>query len=144
MRPALPARQFNGTLRARHPESGGASRSESERYAQGAGEYRSAPGVNFIKGTVIKLEPAEPLYTALSGSLPAYVRGQDDRGGAALVTEGTCRARASTGGTRRPARRNRILDAVGRHLERVRPARKDRASGLASVMWLTFPTAAIV
>ena len=34
---------------------------------------------------VIELDPAEPLYAALSGSLRPYVQGQDDRGGAALA-----------------------------------------------------------
>ena len=42
-----------------------------------------------------------------------------------------------------PAVRHRVLDAVGRHLERVQP-RGRTGPGLASVMWLTFPTAAIV
>jgi hypothetical protein len=35
----------------------GAIRSGRERYAQGAGEYGSAPGVTFVQGTVIKLDP---------------------------------------------------------------------------------------
>ena len=39
----------------------------------------------FIAGTTIVLDPAGPLYAALSGSLRPYVQGQDDRGGAALA-----------------------------------------------------------
>ena len=38
----------------------------------------------FLVGTTIVLDSASALYTALSGSLRAYVQGQDDRGGAAL------------------------------------------------------------
>lgn len=54
-------------FRARHPETVGANGSESERYAQGAGEHGSAPGITYIKRTPIVLDPAEPLYTALKG-----------------------------------------------------------------------------
>jgi len=39
----------------------------------------------FIAGTTIILDPAGPLYAALSASLRPYVQGQDDRGGAALA-----------------------------------------------------------
>jgi hypothetical protein len=52
---------------------------------QGAGEYGSAPGVNFMEGTVIILDPVGALYAAIgAGNLRAWVQGQDDRGGAAL------------------------------------------------------------
>ena len=52
---------------------------------QGAGEYGSASGVTFIKGTVIELDPAGPLFAAIgAGNLRAYVQGQDDSGHAAL------------------------------------------------------------
>ena len=60
--------------------------SESERYAQGAGEYGSASGVIFIKGTPIMLDPAGSLYAAIgAGNLRAFVQGQDDVGHAALA-----------------------------------------------------------
>jgi hypothetical protein len=87
VRPRLPARyQLNGTFTARRPGTGGANRSESERYGQGAGEYGSEPGVTFIKGTPILLDPAGPVYTAIgAGNLRAYVAGQDDVNHAALA-----------------------------------------------------------
>jgi hypothetical protein len=72
VRPALPACEFNRQFRARHPETVGAIRSESERYTQGAGEYGSASGVTFIKGTPIVLDPAGVLYAAIrAGNLRA-------------------------------------------------------------------------
>jgi hypothetical protein len=73
-------------FRARHPGTGGANGSESERYAQGAGEYGSAPGVIFIKGTVNEPDSAGKLFAAIgAGNLRAYVQGQDDVGHAALA-----------------------------------------------------------
>ncbi len=64
----------------------GADRSELERYAQGAGEYGSAPGVTFIKGMPIVLESASSLYAALNGAgaLRPYVQGTDDVSHAAI------------------------------------------------------------
>ena len=50
----------------------GAIRSGRERYAQGAGEYGSAPGVTFIKGTVIELDPAGQLYAAIGRATCAH------------------------------------------------------------------------
>ena len=41
---------------------------------QGAGGYGSASGVTFINGTVIVLDPAGALFTAIgAGNLRAYV-----------------------------------------------------------------------
>lgn len=43
------------------------------------------PGVTFIKGTVIELDPSSALFTAIgAGNLPAWVQGQDDVGHSAL------------------------------------------------------------
>ena len=72
MRPRAP-RPSSSTARSPHSilETGGANGSERERYTQGAGEYGSAPGVTFIKGRVIKLDQAGPLYAAIEvGNLP--------------------------------------------------------------------------
>ncbi len=70
--PSSTARSGHGILK---PE--GADGSESERYAQGAGEYGSAPGVTFIKGTVIELDPAGALYAAIGAG---NVRGRGRAG----------------------------------------------------------------
>jgi len=61
----VPACQFNGPFMSRHPETGGANRSESER--------ASGPG-------------SLPLYAALNGQgvLRAYVQGTDDLSRAAI------------------------------------------------------------
>ena len=49
---------------------------------QGAGEYGSASGVTFIKGTTIILDPASALYTAIGpGTCGRMCR--------ALMTRGT-------------------------------------------------------
>ena len=40
---------------------------------------------SFQPGTAIVLDPAGPLYAALSASLRPYVQGQDDAGHAALA-----------------------------------------------------------
>ena len=63
-------------FRARHPGTGGANRSGRERYAQGAGEYGSAPGLTFIKGTVIELDPAGALYAAIGAGNLVPLTGQ--------------------------------------------------------------------
>ena len=67
MRPRPPA---SSTARSGHgnPETGGANRSGRERYARGAGEYGSAPGLTFIKGTAIALDSAGPLYAAIGAA----------------------------------------------------------------------------
>jgi hypothetical protein len=63
----------------------GANRSATRKAAD---EYGSAPGLTFIKGTVIELDPAGPLYVAIgSRNLRAYVQGQDDAGHAALKAQ---------------------------------------------------------
>ena len=102
-----PAYEFNCTFRARHPETGGANGSEWERYVQGAGEYGSASGVTFIKGTTIILDPASALYTAIgAGNLRAYVQGADDAGHQGWATRRAERCRrggrigSMTSGTR--------------------------------------------
>jgi hypothetical protein len=54
-------------------------------YAQGAGEYGSAPGTTWIKGTVIYADPAGALFTAIgAGNLAAYRDGTDAVGHAAV------------------------------------------------------------
>jgi hypothetical protein len=55
-------------------------------YAQAAGEYGSAPGVTFLKGTVIELNPAGVLFTAIgAANLTAFRDGTDAVGHAALA-----------------------------------------------------------
>jgi hypothetical protein len=61
----------------------GAIRSATRKAAD---EYGSVPGLTFIKGTVIELDPTGPLYVAIgSSNLRAYVQAQDDAGHAALA-----------------------------------------------------------
>lgn len=74
---------------------------------QGAGEYGSASGVTFIKGTTIILDPASALYTAIgAGNLRAYVQGADDAGHQGWATRRAERCRrggrigSMTSGTR--------------------------------------------
>jgi hypothetical protein len=65
---------------AGEPATGGAAGYGNTSTSAGIGYF----GQTFIAGTTIVLDPAGPLYAALSGSLRPYVQGQDDRGGAAL------------------------------------------------------------
>ena len=79
--PSSTARSGHGLLNP--GERFGANRSATRKAAD---EYGSAPGLTLIKGTVIELDPAGPLYVAVgSSNLRAYVQGQDDAGHAALA-----------------------------------------------------------
>ena len=79
--PSSTARSGHGILNP--GERFGANRRATRKAAD---EYGSAPGLTFIKGTVIELDPAGPLYVAIgSSNLRAYVQGQDDAGHAALA-----------------------------------------------------------
>ena len=68
------------TVVAGDPATGGAAGYGSAATSAGAVLWPTT----FIAGTAIILDPAGPLYAALSASLRPYVQGQDDRGGAAL------------------------------------------------------------
>jgi hypothetical protein len=70
------------TVVAGEPGTGGAAGNGNTSTSAGAVLWPTT----FIAGTTIVLDPAGPLYAAIgAGNLRAYVQGQDDRGGAALV-----------------------------------------------------------
>ena len=71
------------TVTAGEPGSGGAAGFGSASISAGAVLWPQT----FVRDTPIILDPAGPLYVALSGSLRPYVQGQDDRGGARCRTE---------------------------------------------------------
>jgi len=70
------------TVVAGEPGTGGASGFGNASISAGAEDWP----VTYIAGTVIVLDPAGPLFTAIgAGNLRAYVQGQDDAGHAALA-----------------------------------------------------------